>query len=41
MNKKLFTGFASAALVCTMGMSTVSAITPVPSMLNNNQVSAL
>ena len=40
MNKKLFTGFASAALVCTMGMSTVSAITPVPSMLNNNQVSA-
>ena len=40
MNKKLFSSFVSAALVCAMGMSTVSAITPVPSMLNNNQVSA-
>ena len=40
MNKKLFSSFVSAALVCAMGMSTVSAITPVPSMLNNHQVSA-
>ena len=40
MNKKLITSFVSAALVCTMGMSGVSAVTPVPTMHNNNQVTA-
>lgn len=38
MNKKLITSFVSAALVCSMGMSGVSAVTPVPTMHNNNQV---
>lgn len=28
MNKKLFTGFVSAALVCSMGISGVNAVTP-------------
>ena len=40
MNKKLITSFVSAALVCSMGMSGVSAVTPVPTMHNNNQVTA-
>ena len=40
MNKKLITSFVSAALVCSMGMSGVSAATPVPTMHNNNQVTA-
>ena len=40
MNKKLFTGFVSAALVCSMGISGVNAVTPAPAMLKDNQVSA-
>ena len=40
MNKKLISSFVSAALVCSMGMSGVSAVTPVPTMHNNNQVTA-
>ena len=40
MNKKLITSFVSAALVCSMGMSGVSAATPVPTMHNSNQVTA-
>ena len=39
MNKKLFTGFVSAALVCSMGISGVNAVTPAPAMLKDNQVS--
>ena len=40
MNKKLFTGFVSAALVCSMGISGVNAVTPAPAILKDNQVSA-
>ena len=39
MNKKLITSFVSAALVCSMGMSGVSAVTPVPTNYAQQQSS--